>query len=235
MIDTTFLAVPYKALVIGASGAIGQAFVDYFERDLNCKYLGSISRTHTPGFDLSDASSIEQAALHSKLNGPYDIIIDATGALTIDGRGPEKSLNALNQDVLMRAFQVNTVGPALVLKHFAPLLSGGPAIYAKLSARVGSISDNKKGGWYGYRASKAAMNMILQTAALELQRRNPTLRVVALQPGTVQSKLSDPFSAGVENLLSAEQSVAGMMAALIHLEIKSGAYFVDYQGNEISW
>ncbi len=225
----------YKALVIGSSGSIGEAFVIYFQSDDRCTHVEKISRSQSTGFDLEDAASIEKHALRAKQDGPFNIIIDATGALTIDGQGPEKSLAALQADSLIRAFQINTVGPALVLKNFAPLLSPGIAIYAKLSARVGSISDNKKGGWYGYRASKAALNMILQTAAIELQRRQPELRVVALQPGTVKSKLSQPFSARVETLLEPTESVSGMMQALMKLEAKSGAHFIDYQGQEISW
>jgi NAD(P)-dependent dehydrogenase (short-subunit alcohol dehydrogenase family) len=123
----------------------------------------------------------------------------------------------------------------MLLRHFAPLLAPGPSIYAKLSARVGSISDNHKGGWYGYRASKAALNMLLQTAAIELQRKNPQLRVVALQPGTVRSELSRPFAAGVAQLLEPADSVAGMLAALRNLQPTSGAHFVDYQGQPIPW
>jgi NAD(P)-dependent dehydrogenase (short-subunit alcohol dehydrogenase family) len=167
--------------------------------------------------------------------GPYHLIVDATGALTIDGVGPEKSLAALRADTLAQSFALNAVGPLMVLRHFAPLLAAGPSVYAKLSARVGSISDNHKGGWYGYRASKAAMNMFLQTAAIELQRKQPALRVVALQPGTVRSDLSRPFAAGVANLLEPADSVKGMLAALQKLQARQGAYFVDYQGQEIPW
>ena len=130
---------------------------------------------------------------------------------------------------------VNAIGPALLLRHLSPLLAAGDTIYAKLSARVGSIADNQKGGWYGYRSSKAAMNMILQTASIELQRKNARLRVVALQPGTVRSKLSQPFQGGVPVLLEPEDSVQGMMTAMLALQPKTGAYFIDYQGQEIPW
>ena len=159
----------------------------------------------------------------------------AETSLTIDGVGPEKSLAALQPDVLAKAFALNSIGPLLLLRNFAPLLAAGPSIYAKLSARVGSIADNRKGGWYGYRASKAALNMFLQTAAVELQRKQPELRVVALQPGTVRSKLSQPFSAGVAKLMEPAESVAGMLTALRGLQARKGAHFVDYQGQEIPW
>ena len=225
----------YRALVIGASGAIGGAFVDAFQSDANCIHVERVSRSHACGFDLTDAEAISRQACVSSASGPFHVIVDATGALTLDGVGPEKSLASLRQDVLMRNFQINAIGPALVLQSFAPLLASGPSIYAKLSARVGSISDNKKGGWYGYRAAKAALNMVLQTAAIELQRKNPNLRVVALQPGTVKSNLSQPFSASVRHLLEPSESVAGMLAALKSLSPKQGAHFVDYAGEAIDW
>jgi len=226
---------PYKALVIGAGGAIGHAFVDAFKADVYCHHVTCVSRVTSPGFDLLDDTSIEQQALLSHAQGPYDVIIDATGALTIDGVGPEKSLASLRSEVMTRNFQINAIGPAMLLRHFAPLLASGPSIYAKLSARVGSISDNNKGGWYGYRAAKAALNMVLQTAAIELQRKNAQLRVVALQPGTVRSELSSPFSSAVPHLLEPSESVAGMLAALKTLTPKSGAHYVDYKGEHITW
>ncbi len=225
----------YRALVIGSSGAIGQAFVQSFRQDIRCGHVEVISRAHTNGFDLLDHASISAHAAMSAGSGPYHIIVDATGALTIDGLGPEKTLAALQPDHLARAFHINAIGPALVLRHFGPLLAPGPCIYAKLSARVGSITDNHKGGWYGYRASKAALNMLLQTAAIELQRKNPAVRMVALQPGTVRSGLSHPFASGVAKLLEPAESVGGMIAALRGLEVRKGASFIDHQGKEIPW
>ena len=136
---------------------------------------------------------------------------------------------------LQRSFAINTIGPALLLRHLAPALAPDDAVYAKLSARVGSISDNRKGGWYGYRASKAALNMVLQTAAIELQRRHPRWRIVALQPGTVRSRLSAPFQAGVPLLLEPAESVAGLVQAMRGLSSKAGAHFIDYQGQDIPW
>lgn len=236
------LTQPYKALVIGSGGAIGAAWLAAFNADPLCLQQASVSRSLGPAadgtipcFDLADPLSIAAHAGRVREGGPYDIIVDATGALHIDGVGPEKSLSGLQHAHLLRAFEINTIGPALVLKHFAPLLAPGRSLYAKLSARVGSIGDNRKGGWYGYRASKAAMNMLLQTAALELQRKQPQLMLVALQPGTVNSRLSAPFQANVEHLLEPEQSVAGMLSALQRLEPVSGAQFIDYQGQPIPW
>ncbi len=230
MLDTD-----YKALVIGASGAIGGAFVAAFQADPRCTHVELVSRSLSPGFDLLNAASIEAQAEVCRASGPYQFIIDATGALTIDGVGPEKALASVREEVLMANFHINAVAPVMLLKHFAPLLAAGPSVYAKLSARVGSISDNTKGGWYGYRAAKAALNMLLQTAAIELQRKNAELRVVALQPGTVRSNLSKPFASSVPHLLEPAESVAGMLSALKSLTPKSGAHYVDYKGKLIAW
>lgn len=225
----------YKALVIGSSGAIGNAFAQAFLADSQCTHVERVCRSAQSDFDITHQESISAQATLSDANGPYQIIIDATGAIVMNGVGPEKSLASLEPEHLMQAFLINAIGPAMVLRYFSPLLAKGSSIYAKLSARVGSISDNKKGGWYGYRSSKAALNMMLQTAAIELQRKSPGLRVVALQPGTVKSRLSLPFTGSSIGLLDPQESVAGMLDALKGLQPKSGAYFLDYRGLEIPW
>jgi NAD(P)-dependent dehydrogenase (short-subunit alcohol dehydrogenase family) len=162
-------------------------------------------------------------------------VIDATGALEIDGVGPEKRLDALNAAALMRAFEVNAIGPALLMKHFIPLLATDqPTVFATLSARVGSIEDNHKGGWYGYRAAKAARNMLLQTAAIEAHRRRPLAVFAALQPGTVRSRLSQPFVAP-EDALAPEVAAAHMLRVLDQLRPTGRAQFVDYRGASIAW
>ena len=230
-----FASGQYKALVIGSGGAIGGAFTQAFYADPLCTHVELVSRSPQSGFNLMNEESIRAQAAVSHAHGPYQIIIDATGALAINGIGPEKALSSLNADHLMQTFLINTIGPAMVLRYFSPLLAKGASVYAKLSARVGSITDNKKGGWYGYRSAKAAMNMMLQTAAIELQRKNPDLHVIALQPGTVKSRLSQPFTSASLGLLEPQESVAGMLHALKALRPKSGAYFLDYQGLEIPW
>ncbi len=224
----------YKALVIGAHGTIGAALAAQLAADPNCADLACVSRATHPYFTLESEAGIEQAAKDLVDVGPFNLVIDATGALTIDGHGPEKHLGALNAERLARAFEVNTIGPSLIIKHFAPLLAKDKSIFAKLSARVGSITDNHKGGWYGYRAAKAALNMMLQTAAIELQRRRPDTIVVALQPGTVQSPLSAPFSRG-HDTVTPEESAAGLLNAIDNLQVQPGAQFVDYKGQPIPW
>lgn len=233
--QVSVLFAPFKALVIGANGAIGKAFVDELRQDANCEHVETLSRSLNPGFDLLNESSLKNYAQACSSSGPFQLIVDATGALTINGIGPEKSLKGLGQMSLVENFQVNAIGPILTLKYFSPLLASGNSIYAKLSARVGSISDNQTGGWYGYRASKAALNMLLQTAAIELQRKNSFLSVVALQPGTVRSKLSEPFTGSVPNLLEPKQSVEGMLQTLRNLKPRQGAQFLDYKSEFISW
>lgn len=224
----------YKALVIGAHGTIGAALVTHLKADSNCTQVATISRATHPYFELESEAGIEQAANAVADMGPFALIIDATGALTIDGNGPEKHIGALDAQRLSRAFEVNAIGPALIIKHFSPLLVKDRSIFAKLSARVGSITDNHKGGWYGYRAAKAALNMLLQTAAIELQRKRPESIVVALQPGTVQSPLSAPFSRG-HDTVTPEESAAGLLHAIDSLQTKPGAQFVDYKGQPIPW
>ncbi len=225
----------YKALVIGSSGTIGMAFATALKNDPNCRLVACLSRNTVPDFCLENEASISYSAGLFASEAPFHLIIDATGALTIDGQGPEKQLSGLNPIQLSRAFQINTIGPALIIKHFLPLLDAkNRTIYAKLSARVGSISDNQKGGWYSYRASKAALNMILQTAAIESNRSRPNLVFAALQPGTVASKLSANF-VSADQCLPATVAVQGLMTALDSLTTKKGAYFIDYQGQEIVW
>jgi NAD(P)-dependent dehydrogenase (short-subunit alcohol dehydrogenase family) len=231
----TQMRLNYTALLIGSSGTLGRAFADHLQQDPDCSAVHSVSRTSHPAFDLRTPTSFDAVVLSLASLAPFDLIIDATGALTIDGVGPEKSLRSLNESQLMRAFQINTIGPALLLRALAPLLNPAGGLYAKLSARVGSIGDNKKGGWYSYRASKAAMNMVLQTAALELQRRQAAHRIIALQPGTVLSNLSAPFVQAGTQTLSAPASVAGMMQAIKNAPHISGASFLDYQGHPITW
>ena len=231
----------YQALVLGATGAIGNAFLKHFQNDAECVLALGLSRQGDVRFELEDESSMAQcAALLRNPLGPYGAcefkyIIDATGALTLDGQGPEKRLQALNAKQLLRQLTVNAVGPALLIKHFLPLLlTQEAACYATLSARVGSIEDNHKGGWYSYRAAKAARNMLLQTAAIEAARQRPMAVFAALQPGTVQSNLSAQFVAA-QDAITPQASVAQLMHVLAQLRPTGRAQFVDYAGHAIPW
>jgi NAD(P)-dependent dehydrogenase (short-subunit alcohol dehydrogenase family) len=224
----------YRALVFGASGAIGQAFVQALQSDPRCAKVCGVSRQSSPGLDLLDESSMAACAQTLVAQGPFHLVLDATGALTVNGRGPEKRLDELDAEHLLAALQLNAVGPGLLLKHFVPVLASGQrVIWGKLSARVGSIEDNRKGGWYGYRAAKAALNMLLQTSAIELARRRPLAVVAALQPGTVQSALSQPFVG--DDAMRPEEAAQRLLAVLDALQPTGRAQFVDHQGQSIPW
>jgi NAD(P)-dependent dehydrogenase (short-subunit alcohol dehydrogenase family) len=224
----------YRALVFGASGAIGQAFVRALQSDPRCAAVCGVSRQSSPGFDLLDESSMAACAHTLTAQGPFHLVLDATGALTLNGRGPEKRLDELDAAHVLHALHLNAVGPSLLLKHFLPLLASGQrVIWGKLSARVGSIEDNRKGGWYGYRAAKAALNMLLQTGAIEIARRRPLAVVAALQPGTVQSALSQPFVG--HDALRPEDAAQRLLSVLNGLQPNGRAQFVDHQGQPIPW
>ncbi|WP_396434109.1 SDR family NAD(P)-dependent oxidoreductase [Limnohabitans sp.] len=224
----------YRALVVGATGAIGAALLQQLQADPRCAAVVGVSRQSSPGLDLLSEPSIQACAQALAGQGPFHLVLDATGALTLNGRGPEKRLDELEATHLLNALHLNAVGPGLLLKHFAPLLASGQrVIWGKLSARVGSIQDNRKGGWYGYRAAKAALNMLLQTAAIELSRRRPLMVVAALQPGTVQSALSQPFVG--QDALHPDDAAARLLSVLDALQPTGRAQFVDHQGQCIPW
>lgn len=228
------LPMDYRALVLGASGALGAAFVSLLQADARCAQVIALSRHSTPAIVLEDEASVRDCSAWLASHTPLHLVIDATGALALDGRGPEKRLDELDPRHLARAMAVNAIGPAMLLKHLVPLLATGErAVWAKLSARVGSISDNHKGGWYGYRASKAALNMLLQTAAIEIARRRPLAVVAALQPGTVRSPLSRPFVG--DHALDPAESAARLLRVIDSLPATGRAHFVDHQGVGISW
>ena len=183
------LDVGYRALVIGASGGIGKALADQLAEDGNCEKIVRLSR-RADGLDVTDEASVRRVA-EGLGRQEFDLILCATGALTIGGVGPEKSIKQISAEAMMAQFALNAVGPALVLKYFAPLLARRRrAIMAFLSARVGSIGDNALGGWISYRASKAALNQIVHTAAIEIARTAPASTIVAIHPGTVKTELS---------------------------------------------
>ncbi|GGD75835.1 NAD(P)-dependent dehydrogenase (short-subunit alcohol dehydrogenase family) [Rhizobium sp. BK226] len=223
----------YSALVIGASGGIGDAISRQMERDNNCAKIARLSRQEN-GFDLTDENSVQRAADMLKSN-EFDLIICATGALTIGGMGPEKSIRQISQNAMMAQFAVNAVGPALVVKHFVPLLAKKKrVILALLSARVGSIGDNALGGWISYRSSKAALNQIVHTAAIEVARANPLSLLVTVHPGTVITRLSDPFSSG-HRRSKPDEAAKRILRMLDDLTPHHTGGFFAYDGTTIPW
>ena len=226
----------FHALVVGSSGALGGAFVKHLRMDRRCQNVSELSRTTHPNFDLSRPEDFSDLLKSLEMPTALSLIVDATGALSLLGLGPEKSLRALKAAQIRLAMDVNAIGPMLLLSALMPLIKkSGRVLYIKLSARVGSISDNRKGGWYSYRSSKAALNMMLQSAALEWQRTNPAAQVIALQPGTVYSRLSKDFLHASTTYVTADESVQSALLALDKLQVKTGAQFVDYRGKSIPW
>jgi NAD(P)-dependent dehydrogenase (short-subunit alcohol dehydrogenase family) len=231
--------------IIGASGAIGLGFVEnllaqneevkifaFAKSDLKI----SDDRVEIGKIDLEDEESIALAARKiSESNLSLDLVIVASGVLHLPEFGPEKSLRELEMHKFEKIFAINCFGPALVMKHFLPLLKRDEkAVFAALSARVASISDNALGGWHSYRASKAALNMLIKNAAIEYLRRYKNSVIVALHPGSVDSKLSKPFHAGINHeIFSPNYSAQQMLNVLEGLSSKDSGKFFAFDGSEI--
>ena len=225
------------AVVAGSSGGIGRALLGRLATQPRfCAALG-LGRSSSPPLDLTDEESIAQAARHVQgLGADVRLVIDATGFLHMDGFAPEKSWRDLDATHMARAFALNAIGPALLMKHFLPLLPRqGRAVFATLSARVGSIGDNRLGGWYSYRASKAALNQFVRTAAIELGRRQPAALCVALHPGTVATRLSAPFAKAGLDLQTAEEAADRLLDVIERLAPASTGGFFDYKGAPVPW
>ena len=224
----------FHALIIGASGTIGSAFVDLLNDSPRCACVYGLHRHVHPAIDFADEASTAHAATQLAEGPRYHLIINAAGMLHSERFMPEKRLADLNYPQMEATFQANTFGPALVLRHFAPLLHGERAIMAMLSAKVGSISDNRLGGWYSYRASKAALNMLIKTAAIEVARSQKNSVLVALHPGTVNSRLSRPFR-GEAIGRPAHDAAADMLRVLDVLTPTDSGSFRSYNGAELPW
>ena len=224
----------YHALVIGASGAIGAALLQHLAADGRCALAIGLQRQSQPVIDFNDEPSIALAAAALSPQGPFHLVINAAGLLHSEGVMPEKKLGDLGYAQLEATFRANTFGPALVLRHFSPLLDRQRAVLAMISAKVGSIGDNRLGGWYSYRASKAALNMLVKTAAIELRRSQPQAVLVALHPGTVASKLSRPFK-GEQIGRAPDVAAAEMLRLLEGLGPADSGAFVAYDGQRLPW
>ena len=223
----------YRALVIGASGALGTAFCEQLRQDPRCAGVRALGRQTVPELDLERPDTIASAATELATEAPYQLIVHAAGLLHRDRIKPEKSFSAIEQEALQAVFQVNTLGPALVLRHFLPLLDPKGAM-AMLSAKVGSIGDNRLGGWYAYRASKAALNMLIKTAAIELARTCPQSRLLSLHPGTVVSGLSQPFR-GASNARPADVAADQLLTLIDQLTPADSGHFFAYDGERLPW
>ena len=229
------------ALVIGSTGGVGAALFGLLQSDASFVRIAGLARSSEPALDLTDEASIALAAQHVAaltIASGLDLrlVVDATGTLSGNGYAPEKSWRQLDPAQMAHAFAVNAIGPALLMKHFLPLLpKQGKAVFATLSAKVGSIGDNHLGGWYSYRASKAALNQLVRTAAIELRRSQPEAICVALHPGTVATSLSAPFAkTGLDVQLPAD-AARRLLAVLAGLSAADSGGFFSHDGNALPW
>jgi NAD(P)-dependent dehydrogenase (short-subunit alcohol dehydrogenase family) len=223
-----------SAVIIGASGGIGGALADAIEEEARFKRVWRLSRRD--GLDLTDEASIADAAARVGAGPPPALVIVATGILHDAEHGPEKALKDLEADWLARVHAINAIGPALVAKHFLPLFPRtGTPTFAALSARVGSIGDNALGGWHGYRASKAALNMLLRNIAIEARRKYDRTIVVGLHPGTVDTGLSKPFQGNVApgKLFAPDRAALQLLDVLDGLKPHDSGKVFAWDGAEI--
>ena len=243
--DPPFLYFKMKnVVVIGANGAIGNAFVSSFVNNTDIKNIFTLGRAETKNYskrikhfiaDITDESAIEDFA--SSIDVTLDAVIVATGILHADGINPEKSIRDIDLETFSEILKINTIGPAIIGKHLLPLLNNQTkSVMAFLSARVGSISDNKLGGWYAYRASKSALNQVIKNFSIEIGRRNKNAVVIGFQPGTVDSNLSKPFQKNVnkDKLFTPEFSVEKMTHVIENLTSEDSGNIFDWSGEIIN-
>lgn len=231
-----------RALVVGASGGLGSAFVALLAADARFTQVAAWSRSEavvtgekivSQRTDLHDEATIEAA---TRSLGEVDLAIVATGLLHDGDLKPEKSWRSLEPSTMIRAFEINTIGPALIAKHVLPHLPRDRrAVFAALSARVGSISDNRIGGWYSYRASKAALNQLIKTLSIELGQQRKEAICVGLHPGTVDSLLSRPFQKNVapEKLFTPTVAAQCLLTVIDALKPSDSGALIAWDGRSI--
>lgn len=229
-----------RIAVIGASGGIGSAFVSLLADMHEVTALSRSTPQTLPSsiqwqkIDLLDEASIKGAATAVGEAGELDAVIIASGILHDGNLQPEKDWRQIDAGHMAKVFAINTIGPALVTRHFAPLLPRkGKSMIAALSARVGSISDNHVGGWYAYRASKAALNQIIRTASIELARKRREAVIIGLHPGTVATGLSEPFQNNRYERFSPERSARYLLDVMDNRTIADSGKVFDWQGEEV--
>lgn len=225
---------PFRALIIGSSGTIGSAFQELLETNPQCQEVYGIHRNSLHPIDYDDEDSIASSAKSLLEKGPFQLIINTIGVLHSERWMPEKKLEDLHADQLMQLMKVNAIGPALTMKHFSKLLDPAGSVMANLSAKVGSIEDNRLGGWYSYRASKAALNMLIKTAAIEFGRTKPNCALIALHPGTVNSNLSRPFK-GEQIGRPPLDAAQDMLDVLLSVGKEDSGSFMSYSGERLPW
>lgn len=226
----------YRIAVVIGSGGIGAALADALRSAADFDEVVTLGRRSTPALDLLDEASIAACAGWLAARGAPELVIDATGILHGPDMTPEKSWRELDPVTLAHAFAINAIGPALLMKHLLPLLPRDRrAVFATLSAKVGSIGDNRLGGWYAYRASKAALNQLVRTASVELRRSRPQAICVALHPGTVDTGLSAPFAKSGLQVQAPALAAQRLLTVLAGLKAEDSGQFFDYRGERLPW
>ena len=219
-----------RALVFAASGGIGQAFSRFLEDKLGSENVVNVSRSFD-GFEISDEEKILKFS--ESIEGSFNLIINATGVLQTTEEGPEKTINVVKQKSMIDMMTINAIGPALLLKNFSKKLDKTKfSVFVNLSARVGSITDNRLGGWISYRSSKAALNQIIKTSSIEINRRNKNAICVGLHPGTVKTRFTEKFQNTTETI-SPDESVEMMMKVVENLSVDDNGYCFAYDGKVI--
>ena len=223
-------------VVIGSSGSIGSALIQELTNQGFQNIIG-FSRLSNPSLDLLNEQSIAQYAEFVKnKNIPVSLVFDATGLLYDDNHMPEKTYKNIDLSFMKKNFEINVMGPALIMKYFLPLLDcDEKSIFASISAKVGSISDNRYGGWYSYRASKAALNQIVKTASIEMKMKNKNAICLFIHPGTVESKLSKPFQKNDLKIQSPQESALHIYKILMTSSAKDTGCFYNWDGKKIEW
>lgn len=226
-----------SAVVIGASGGIGAALVEALRDEGVYDIVHALSRSGPDPIDIEDEASIAAAAARIAAGPAPALVIVATGLLHRGDRMPEKSYRELDPDWLAANLRVNAIGPALIAKHILPIMpKQGRSVFAILSARIGSISDNRLGGWYGYRMAKAAANQLVRTLSIEDKRRNDRSIIVGLHPGTVDTGLSKPFQANVRpgTLFTPDRAASQLLDVIDGLKAPDTGRLFDFEGKEIA-
>jgi len=219
-----------RALIFGASGGIGLAFSKFLENKLGIENVIKLSRSFN-GFEISDEEKILKFS--ESIEGSFNLIINAIGVLQTTEIGPEKTINAVKQKSMIDMMTINAIGPALLLKNFSKKLDKTKfSVFVNLSARVGSITDNRLGGWISYRSSKAALNQIIKTSSIEINRRNKNAICVGLHPGTVKTRFTEKFQNTTETI-SPEESVEMMMKVIESLSVDDNGNCFAYDGKVI--
>lgn len=230
----SLLPVPFRALVIGSSGSIGGAFVELLEQHPSCSKVVGIHRNSIPSINYENFETIQTAANELIHHEPFHLIINTIGILHTSAWMPEKKLTDLHHIQLTKLMEINAIGPAITIQHFVKLLNPQMGLMVTLSAKVGSIKDNRLGGWYSYRASKAALNMLIKTAAIELKRTSPNTALIAMHPGTVRSNLSEPFR-GQQLGRPAIDAAVDMFNVMSSLTLEDTGSFISYSGERLPW